>query len=80
MFFAETLGPAFTPARSRALVEHLKASLGARPAASYEDLHAAVAEFVRKDGSRITAAAAIDYLARAGLIARQNERSFRIAA
>lgn len=76
MFFAETLGPALTTASGDALFAYLRNKLG--PATTGEALRAAAGDFLRLDGSRVGVDQALLYLLRRGLIARQNDTTFRI--
>jgi hypothetical protein len=80
MFFVETLGPALTATSGAAMFKFVKRKLGGRTTASYDELREAVGEFLVRDGSRMSADAAIQYLARQGRLAMQDARTFRIAA
>lgn len=79
MFFAETLGPALTPASGTALFDHVRKELGADSAVSPEELRQAVAEFLRRTGNSTTPEAAIQFLAARGRIAASGAK-YRLAA
>jgi hypothetical protein len=80
MFFAETLGPALTDRSGAALATFVAARLRDRKTASLVELREIVSEFVVRDGSRLTADAAIQYLATKGVITSNDARTYRIAA
>ena len=78
MFFAETLGPALTQVTGAALTAFVKDRLAGRGAVSGEELHAAVADFLRSAGNSTKPEAAIAYLVRRGWVAESGGK-FRIA-
>ena len=80
MFFAETLGPALTDLSGAALSTFVTIRLRGRKTASLVELREIVSEFVQRDGGRLTADAAIQYLANRGVLVSDDARTFRIAA
>ncbi len=80
MFFAETLGPAFTPRRAAALFAFVKQRAGSRKSVPAAELQQIVAEFLRLDGSHVRTHDAIKFLTLRGRISAQDASTFRIAA
>ena len=78
MFFAETLGPALTPATGAALYAHVQQRLVGRASVTVEELRTVVADYLSRQGNATTPEAAIQYLAKLGNIATQDARTYQM--
>lgn len=78
MFFAETLGPALTPATGAALYKYVQDKLAGRASVTVEELRSVVADYLARRGNSSTPEAAIQYLAKLGSITTESSGGYRM--
>ncbi|HYD88542.1 MAG TPA: hypothetical protein VEA80_13790 [Vitreimonas sp.] len=79
MFFAETLGPALTPASAAAMYDYVLSKTKGRRTVSAAELHDAVAEFLRYRANNSSPDAAVAFLKKLGRIA-QDGTAYKLTA